>query len=117
MLNRKTTLLTIALLSLSCAAVIADDNSSVIRTARKRDTIALDAGPSASLQRGPTAQELIQARAWNRHLHREARLQANAWLGHEPLRPMWPATPYGQLPQQVYRPYMIWSVYDYVALP
>lgn len=117
MLNRKTTVLAITLLGLSFTAVSADEGTSVIRTARKRDSIALDAGPSSSLNRAPTAQELIQARAWNRHLQREARLHANQWLGYEPLRPTVSASHFTQAHYNVYRPFAIWSVYDYVSLP
>lgn len=117
MLTRKTTVLTLVLLGMTYASVSADDNASVIRTARKRDSISLDAGPSTSLQRPPTAQELIQARAWNRHLQREARMQANAWYGYEPLRPTLSADPYTRMHYHIYRPRTIWSVYDYSTFP
>lgn len=117
MLNRRATILTVALLGLTISAVAADDNLPGIRTIRQGDKISLDAGPSPSLERKPTAQELQQARAWQRHLDRQAILRANAWAGYEPLRPTLPANPFTQVHHRVYRPFHIWSVYDYVSLP
>jgi len=117
MLNRRATILIIALLGVTISPVAADDNRPSMRAARQPDIISLDAGPSPSLERRPSAEELKQARAWQRHLDRQAIIRANAWAGYEPLRPTLPANPFTQVHGRVYRPFHIWSVYDYVTLP
>lgn len=116
MLNRKATILAAALIGATFTVASADEFSTTSGVTRKSEPISLDAGPSPSLERKPTAQELIQARAWQRHLDREAILRANAWAGYEPLRPNLPANPFTQAHYPIYRPYHIWSVYDYVTI-
>ena len=51
-------------------------------------TSAADVRPSQM-----TASEIRQARALYRSQQRVARLERNLWMGYEPLRPSWSATP------------------------
>jgi hypothetical protein len=112
---QKSVLMSLAIVGLSFSVANADDGATTTRlSVAKREAVKLDSTPSASIARPVTAQELIQARAWNRHLQRQARLDANAWAGYDPLRPALPANPYTQPAYPVYRPMHIWSVYDYV---
>jgi hypothetical protein len=77
-----------------------------------RGAIRFDAGPSPSLERRATAQELIQARAMERERQRVARIEANAWAGYDPGRPTLAANPFTQMHAPVYRPYFTWHIYS-----
>lgn len=48
---------------------------------------------SMATTKKPSTAELRQARAMYRSQQREARIQRNLWMGYEPLRPNWNATP------------------------
>ncbi|TWU42719.1 hypothetical protein [Novipirellula artificiosorum] len=57
-------------------------------------TLAAEPSPSADLHSSArTTAELLQARAMYRTQQRIARLERNLWMGYEPLRPTWTATP------------------------
>lgn len=72
--------------------------------------------PSRSLrqERTRTAAEIRQARALYRSQQRIARQEYNLWLGHEPLRPSWSATP---MTSSRYAPRRVYYVPAYVHHP
>ena len=49
--------------------------------------------PEILYNRSTQAQRLRQQRAMFQEQQRLARLEANAWMGYEPLRPNWPSSP------------------------
>jgi hypothetical protein len=77
----------------------------------------LDGGPSASAERGPTTQELRQARAWERQRQRIARIEAREWMGYDPLRPTRGALPFTTsryhvvLPHHGFAAYGMWPLW------
>lgn len=49
--------------------------------------------PEVLYNRSTQAQRLRQQRALYQEQQRLARIEANLWMGYEPLRPSWPASP------------------------
>lgn len=49
--------------------------------------------PEILYNRSTQAQRLRQQRALFQEQQRLARIEANQWMGYEPLRPSWPTTP------------------------
>lgn len=76
--------------------------------------LADEVSPSYPLHVKPTAAELRQARALEKHRQRVARMEANAWAGYSPLRPTVSANPFMQPRHTVVRPYYIWTPWDVV---
>lgn len=93
-----TILASISLASLA-QATIADDDFGKSPTEIKQAELKLFDQPSASAnmpRRKPTSstvERLRQERANYRYNQRIARLEANAWMGYEPLRPSWSSLP------------------------
>lgn len=81
---------------------------------RQRMRLAEEAPSSYSVPVKPTVAELRQARALEKHRQRVARMEANAWAGHSPLRPTVSADPYSKSRYTHVRPYYIWSPWDVV---
>ncbi len=101
---RKISLMLAAVALLACCRpVVAGDD----------DLAAFGDEPVRSAYRFPSAAELRQARALYQQQNRLARIEANEWAGYDPLRPTMWTSAYTQPYYRVYRPYRIWSVYDY----
>lgn len=109
MRNGKAILLGLALVLVTSVPALADEPKSSLR---------LDGGPSPSIDRNvPSAAELRQARAWEAHRQRVARIEAKLWQGIDPGRPASWSNPYTQSYYRVYVPqFRIWTVSDFVLL-
>lgn len=97
----------VALTAAAPNALRADENRRPMR-------LADEVSPSYPLYVKPTAAELRQARALEKHRQRVARMEANAWAGYSPLRPTVSANPFMQPRQSLVRPYHIWTPWDVV---
>ena len=89
-------LLIVAALSLVCAIARADDDNKPTVDAKEIASI-FDKSEPASLSGKANSRmsvaELRQARALLKADQRRARLEHNAWIGYQPLRPSWSTVP------------------------
>lgn len=97
-------------------SIAADPVAPIRQSTISREPVVSFAEPQPMEYRKPTAMEMRQARAWDQQQQRLARIEANNWAGYDPSRPTLPANPFTQLHAPIYRPYHIWSVFDYAII-
>ena len=107
-------LLIVVALSLVCASANADDDKKQTLDAKSIASIFDKAEPASSSEKRNTRMsvaELRQARALLKADQRRARLEHNAWIGRNPLRPSWSTVP--MMRSRYERPTIYLPVYYY----